>query len=285
MQNAISKTICIFTLAFLIMSVTGAAATTCTPSKANADTFYFSSSNHCGNVLSNDKGTGIKAVSYLKPTNGGKVTMYSNGYFCYTPASSSKTTVDSFTYRIINKCGQYSTAKVTINYKDTPKNPANSQGAETNGASFVTVHPHEGNVYWVGADGHKISLINNNNAVNPTYSQLIAFIKADKTDERSYVPGKYTCGDFAETVHNNAEKAGYRAGWVSIEGINHSCNAFQTTDKGIIYIDCTSSPNGNGYWDSSVKIANGIEYKRVPLFTDNFYFYSMGTVNSYKIYW
>jgi hypothetical protein len=116
----------------------------------------------------------------------------------------------------------------------------------TPSAGFVTVHPHEGNTYWVGEDGHMISLINNNNAVNPTYSQLLAFIEEDKTDEQRYIPGKYTCGDFAETVHNNAEKAGYKAGWVTIEGIDHCCNAFQTSDEGMIYIDCTGSPNGGG---------------------------------------
>jgi len=49
----------------------------------------------------------------------------------------------------------------------------------TTGASTVTVHSHVGNTYWVGADGHKISLINNS-AVNPTYSQLISFIKKTK---------------------------------------------------------------------------------------------------------
>jgi len=62
-------------------------------------------------------------------------------------------------------------------------------------ASFVTVHPHVGNTYWVGADGHMISLINNNSAANPTYNQLISFIKKYKTDERTYKPGKYKCGE------------------------------------------------------------------------------------------
>jgi len=155
----------------------------------------------------------------------------------------------------------------------------------TPSAGFVTVHPHEGNTYWVGEDGHMISLINNNSAVNPTYSQLLAFIEEDKTDEQRYIPGKYTCGDFAETVHNNAEKAGYKAGWVTIEGIDHCCNAFQTSDEGMIYIDCTGSPNGGGSWDSSVKLANGVEYQRIPLSGENFYFDSMGIVSSYKVYW
>jgi hypothetical protein len=58
MQKTMTKVIGVFTLVFFVMSVTGAAAT-CTPSKANADTFNFSPSKYSGNVLSNDKGTGI----------------------------------------------------------------------------------------------------------------------------------------------------------------------------------------------------------------------------------
>ena len=320
MQNAISKTIGIFTLVFLVMSITGAAAT-CTPCKANADMFNFSSHKSHGNVLANDIGKDIKIVGTSKTTNGGKVTMYSKGDFYYKPVSSSKTTIhDSFTYTIANKCGQKSTAKVTINYKKyTPKNspgtpaspgtptspgipvpppgtpvspgtPASpgtpgTPGAPATDEVIETVHPHEGNTYWVGADGHLISLIHNSSAVNPTYSQLLSFIKNDNTDQRKYISGKYTCGDFAETVQNNAEKAGYKAGWVTIEGINHCCNVFQTSDKGTIYIDCTGSPNGGGSWDSSVKLANGIEYQRIPLFKSNFYFNSMGTISSFKAYW
>ena len=286
MHKNIFKAIGIFTLAFFVVSMTGAAAT-CTPCKANADKFNLSPSKNYGNVLSNDIGNGIKIIGTPKATNGGKVTMYSKGDFYYKPASSTKTTIsDSFTYTIVNKCGQKSTAKVTINYKYTPKNSPDSQGTQAQGAGVeVTVHPHEGNTYWVGADGHQISLINNNSAVNPTYSQLLSFIKEDKTDEQRYIPGKYTCGDFAETVHNNAEKAGYKAGWVTIEGINHCCNVFQTSDEGIIYIDCTGSPNGEKSCDTSVKLENGIEYQPIPLFIKNYYIYPMGIVSSYKVYW
>lgn len=129
MQKTVTKTIGIFTLVLFVMSVTGAAAT-CTPAKAYNDNFNFSPSKYSGNVLSNDKGTGIKVVSVSKTTNGGKVTMNSNGIFSYKPASSSKTTIqDSFTYRIVNKCRQYSSAKVTINYKKTQGSTGTSTGS------------------------------------------------------------------------------------------------------------------------------------------------------------
>jgi hypothetical protein len=157
-------------------------------------------------------------------------------------------------------------------------------------ASFVTVHPHVGNTYWVGADGHMISLINNNSAANPTYNQLISFIKKDKTDERTYKPGKYTCGDFAETVHNNAEKAGIKASWVTIDFTNdnggHVCNAFKTTDKGLVYMDCTGSyPHKSGNWDTNVKVQIGKPYRPTALFRSEFTYYSMGTVKSFARYW
>ncbi|MFZ2499106.1 MAG: hypothetical protein ACP5N0_10605 [Methanosarcina sp.] len=160
----------------------------------------------------------------------------------------------------------------------------------TTSASTTTVHPHEGNTYWVGADGHKISLINNNSAVNPTYEQLLTFLKADKTDEKNYIPGKYTCGDFAEAVHNNAEKKGYKAAWVTIEfkDVNggHACNAFNTKDKGIVYIDCTGSyPHKSGNWDTIVKMQVGKQYKPTPLFRSGYTYYSMGTVKSFGRYW
>lgn len=106
-----------------------------------------------------------------KTTNGGKVTMYSKGDFYYKPASSSKTVInDSFTYTIANKCGQKSTAKVMINYKFTPKNSTgtpstpvtpsspgtpDSPGTPPKDGVIEIVNPHEGNMYWIGADGHK----------------------------------------------------------------------------------------------------------------------------------
>lgn len=297
MKNTISKSIGILMLFFFVMSMTGAAAT-CTPCKAKADTFNLSPSKNHGNVLTNDIGKDIRIAGTSKTANGGIVKMYSKGDFYYKPASSSRSSIsDSFTYTITNKCGQKSTAKVIINYKFTPKNSSSATGSNGNSGNsgsssapskdpvFETVNPHEGNVYWVGADGHRISLLHNVSAVNPTYSQLLSFINNDKTDQRKYIPGEYTCGDFAETVQNNAEKAGYKAGWVTIEGVNHCCNAFQTSDKGLIYIDCTGSPSGGGSWDSSVKLANGIEYQRVPLFGGDFYFNSMGKITSYKTYW
>jgi hypothetical protein len=114
----------------------------------------------------------------------------------------------------------------------------------------------------VGADGKPIELINNRHATDPTYAELLAFIEKDTTDELPYVSFSRVCADFAEMVYNNAEKAGIRAAWVGIDlkvsplrsHEGHALNAFETTDKGLVYIDCTgrdllnltslSTPNG-----------------------------------------
>ncbi|MDQ1253722.1 MAG: chitosanase [Euryarchaeota archaeon] len=120
MQNTISKTICILILAFLAMSVTGAAAT-CTPCKAKADSFVFNLSMNHGNVLSNDIGSRINVICMSKCKNGGKVSMtYNSGDFVYAPPKGSTGIIhDSFTYTIANRCSQKSTAKVSLTYNNS----------------------------------------------------------------------------------------------------------------------------------------------------------------------
>ncbi|MFC2042313.1 hypothetical protein ACFLTV_02290 [Chloroflexota bacterium] len=95
----------------------------------------------------------------------------------------------------------------------------------------------------IGADYEPIELGNNPNATNPTYAELVAFIKKDTSDSKIYSRVEHLCADFAEEVHNNAEAAGIRAAWVGIdiegEEDGHAVNAFQTTDRGLVYVDCT----------------------------------------------
>jgi hypothetical protein len=129
-----------------------------------------------------------------------------------------------------------------------------------------------------GADGEAIILTNNATAADPTFDELVAFILADATDTKKYIvsgPGAYVCADFAEAVHNNAEAAGIRAGWVSLtfngtsEG--HALNAFETADKGLVYIDCTNSGNANSQskaaqtWDAVAYIQTGKKYGVLPI--------------------
>lgn len=93
--------------------------------------------------------------------------------------------------------------------------------------------------------GDKIYLINNESASDSTWEQLEAFLLSDKTDEKEYNSSSFLCGAFAEEVHNNAEQAGIKAAWVCVWFTNnasytsHALNAFNTTDRGLVYVDCT----------------------------------------------
>jgi len=102
---------------------------------------------------------------------------------------------------------------------------------------------YTGDPPYVIRKGDSFSLINNSKAVDVTFSELKSFIFQDNTDSETYVHGTRMCGYFAETVHNNAEKAGIRAAVaiVAFEGDStlHALNAFHTTDCGLVYIDCT----------------------------------------------
>jgi hypothetical protein len=109
---------------------------------------------------------------------------------------------------------------------------------------------YENEAVLVGGDDKPIELINAPNTVDITYAKLLAFIKQDPTDQILYVdrgqPGglvPFVCSDFAEAVHNNAEAAGIRAGYVGIDwedgGLGHAINVFETTDMGTVFVDCT----------------------------------------------
>lgn len=122
-----------------------------------------------------------------------------------------------------------------VSETDTPDTNTQSNFIYDNGA----IH--------VGGDNKPIELIDNPEAKNVTYEELIDFIVTDRTDEKVYSP-LYVCSDFAEKVHNNAEAQGIKAAWVSVEfeddPIGHAINAFETTDKGLVFIDCTGQSWG-----------------------------------------
>lgn len=96
---------------------------------------------------------------------------------------------------------------------------------------------------YITADGEKITLDNNRSAIDPTYAQMLDFLKHDNTSEKNY-SSHFVCADFAKAVHDNAERNGYRCAFVFVEFCNdsdcHACNAFNTTDRGLIFIDCIS---------------------------------------------
>jgi len=75
---------------------------------------------------------------------------------------------------------------------------------------------------------------------DPTYRQMMDFIEKDKTEREQYIEDEYICQDFAMDVCNNAEEEGIRCAYVTIlfpDGKGHAIVAFNTIDKGLIYIE------------------------------------------------
>jgi len=173
--------------------------------------------------------------------------------------------------------------------------------------------------------GNFIILINNKNAADPTYSQLLNFLQNNKTDQYPYIltsrplgsyygtaeshvdlkniqniidgttnPGNPdVCADFAERLHNDAEMAGIRCAYVSMELSvgGHACNAFQTTDRGLIYVDDTG-PSQEPHPLRSVKTVNqivvGRPYIPIAIFPETGWsqvYQSVGTVTNMEIFW
>jgi peptidoglycan hydrolase CwlO-like protein len=92
-----------------------------------------------------------------------------------------------------------------------------------------------------------VALIDNPEAENPTWNELITFLADDQTEKHEYIIGVYDCSQFSRDVHNNAETAGIRAAevqvWFKNEDTGHALNAFITTDYGLVYVDCTEAPD------------------------------------------
>ncbi len=92
---------------------------------------------------------------------------------------------------------------------------------------------------------------------DPTYRELQHFLDRDKTDEKKYVKDGYVCVDFAAAVNNNAEAKGIRSAYVSLvyPDSGHAIVAFQTIDRGLVYIE--------PQLDREVKLKVGFSYSRV----------------------
>ncbi|MCX6013709.1 MAG: hypothetical protein NTV30_09995, partial [Chloroflexi bacterium] len=152
------------------------------------------------------------------------------------------------------------------------------------------VYTEEGRV--VGAKGNPIILKNNRHAENPTWEELKQFLLEDNTDKILYEDAIFVCSDFSETLHNNAEKAGIKAGYVCITFFNsttgHTLNVFTTTDRGIIYIDDTGTETGILNADKTVDCAKDAYYQPVSIFPNPGYFLmweNMGTVKEIWVQW
>jgi len=75
---------------------------------------------------------------------------------------------------------------------------------------------------------------------NPTWEELKSFLEQDDTDRIEYRPGEFDCTGFAITLRDRAWRLGFRCAYVEIEfaeGGGHALNAFQTVDRGLVFVD------------------------------------------------
>ena len=127
---------------------------------------------------------------------------------------------------------------------DNLSNPSDEPTSEaTTIKDGINVYHNKQPQYYGASSDIPVRLSNNELNRNPTWQELIDFLILDETDKNTYMPGIRVCAEFAAGLHNNAENAGIRTAWVSLEftdnSVGHALNAFETTDKGLVYVDCT----------------------------------------------
>ncbi|HEX75532.1 MAG TPA: hypothetical protein G4O12_02995 [Dehalococcoidia bacterium] len=110
--------------------------------------------------------------------------------------------------------------------------------------------------------GLKEGAISGYNLRNPTYREMKEFLAQDTTDSKKYIGDEYVCSDFCAEVNNNAEAQGIRCAIVSIyypEGYGHNIVAFETTDKGLKFIE--------PQFDDEVDLIVGKSYSQINNYT------------------
>ncbi len=137
---------------------------------------------------------------------------------------------------------------------------------------------------------------------NPSWAQLKDFLYEDDTDKMAYVYPTTVCHHFASRLQQNAQAAGWRCAYVVVElegypdwhgyGIpsrtSHALNAFETTDRGLVFIDCTSAPGFRGNADKIVDVKVGGQYIPKSIFPEPGWsstWGNMGTIVDVEIRW
>ncbi len=82
---------------------------------------------------------------------------------------------------------------------------------------------------------------------DPTYDEVLAFLRVDQTDKNKYRMLTYNCQSFAKDVMFNARDIGLRSYFVVIQFEDqystHAVVAFNTTDFGMQYFEPQSDIN------------------------------------------
>jgi hypothetical protein len=94
---------------------------------------------------------------------------------------------------------------------------------------------------------------------DPTYQEVKNFLISDNTNSHLYNTDTYNCANFSADVAANAAKMNIRCGFVNVSFIDgaHAIVVFNTTDKGIIFVEPQSDVEmnlqiGKKYWQSAI---------------------------------
>lgn len=130
------------------------------------------------------------------------------------------------------------------------------------------------NTHFCAAEIQEPQLVNNEEAIDPKWYQMVNFLSDVKAGKEIYHRG-FLNNSFAEEIHNMAETRGMKAAWVTVEsqdGKWHTLNAFNTTDKGLVYVDFIGT-EPFGEWAKIAHIVEGKEYSviRISYATGNWW--------------
>lgn len=120
-------------------------------------------------------------------------------------------------------------------------------------------------------DKHPV-LVENPDAHDPTYQELVEFLSTDDTVNNKYVNPDFTCADFAAELQNHAESQGIQCGYTGLNFVGkdngHAIDVFNTVDEGLVYVDTTG---GKVHINKNLQVGNP--------------YYNVGTIASIKNYW
>jgi hypothetical protein len=119
---------------------------------------------------------------------------------------------------------------------------------------------------------------------NPTRQETISFIMADRTSSKRYDEETFNCVHYSVEVKNNAESNGIKCAYVALNlsgEHNHALVAFNTTDRGLLFIEPQSNEVvnlevGKDYWAECVVVRSSRYY--YPRDLDNI-------VEGFELYW
>jgi hypothetical protein len=117
---------------------------------------------------------------------------------------------------------------------------------------------------------------------DPTYAAMKSFMAADQTDKNKYVTNAYECDDFSADTILAAAKQNIRCAFVTIDFPTsaHAVVAFQTTDRGLIYIEPQS--------DEEVNLQVGKRYYQSVIAAPGYYYPAPSyddTVERFTVIW